>query len=119
MSCSDKRSNNPNEVYRLWSYEDPPKEVKVLKGKYWESAHITKEYVMYLELQALEGWRKGFIKKNKLILDTAKMSLPSDAPKWFQPSKDSRIWKPFDFDQGSRYFEDTVTQKFFIYEIQL
>ncbi len=45
---------------------------------------------------------------------------PIDAPTWFKPSGNSvRFGGNSDFDQGARYFKDTLTGVCFIYEIQL
>lgn len=115
----EKNSEDPQEVYRLWSYEKPPKGVNVIRGKYWQSPHFTKEYIMYLELTAPSYWRKEFIRRNNLIPDTIAVQLPSEAPAWFQPSKEYKVWIPSDFSQGSMYYEDTASGHMFIYEIQL
>jgi hypothetical protein len=58
-SFTEKTSENPNETYMLWSGEKPSNEIEVIRGKYWLSAHFTKEYIMYLELLASPVWRRN------------------------------------------------------------
>lgn len=120
-SCSEKTSTNPNEVYQLWSGSKPSKEVKVINGKYWESAHWTREYILFLELEAKPQFWTEFKEQNNLIIDTTKNDYSiSDKPEWFKPSKNSIKHKINDeFDQGSRYYQDSTNNKIYIYEIQL
>jgi hypothetical protein len=82
-SCSPKTSENPSEVYQLWAGEKPSKNLKVLHGKYWQSGHFTKEYIMFMELRAPNDWIQEFIVQNKLKPATEPIALPSDAPLWF------------------------------------
>jgi hypothetical protein len=119
LGCSEKRSIDANEVYKLWANQNPPKEVIVLNGQYWQSAHFTKEYIMFLELKATDQWRREFIKQNSLVVDSSGFDLPTDSPKWFKPDKSSLLWKPVRWDQGSRFYENTEEGILFIYDIQL
>ena len=119
FSCSEKRSTNAEECYRLWSGMKPPKEIKILNGSYWESAHFTKEYILFLELQATDEWRKLFKKENKLVPTEETWVKPANLPKWFVPTPSAKLWKLNDDYSESRYFEDTSTGKFYLYEIQL
>lgn len=119
ISCSEKRSDVASECYKLWSGENAPKDVEVINGTYWESAHWSKEYIMFLELNASEDWRKEFIKQNKMILGTGHWNRPTDAPDWFKPSDSYRQWILPNDEQGSRCFEDSGSGKIFIYQIQL
>lgn len=120
-SCFDKVSTNPNEVYQLWTGMKPSKEVKVINGKYWESGHFTKEYIMFLELKADKNFWNKFKNDNNLVIDTIKNDYEVlEKPKWFTPSENSIQYKLNDnFDQGSRYYYDLISNKIYIYEIQL
>jgi hypothetical protein len=118
-SCSPKTSENPKEVYRLWAGEKPSKSIQVLKGKYWQSGHFTKEYIMFMELRAPKNWIQEFIVQNKLKLTTEHIVLPTDAPAWFKPTSSYKVWEPSDFSQGSAYYVDSANSKVLIYEIQL
>lgn len=118
FSCSEKNSTDAEECYRLWSGMKPPKEIKVLNGSYWQSAHFTKEYILFLEVQASDRWVKQFIKENKLIA-TGGDWWGSNTPEWFKPRQSAKQWKLPDTSTDSRYFEDTITGRFFLYEVQL
>lgn len=119
IGCWERNSDDPNETYRMWSDEDPPENVEVIHGKYWQSAHFTKEYTMYMELNAPPTWRKEFIKQNRLVPDSVTALVPDKAPYWFKPAKKYKAWVPKGFNEGSVYFEDTVNGNMFLYEIQL
>jgi hypothetical protein len=118
-SCSPKTSENPSEVYQLWAGEKPSKNLKVLHGKYWQSGHFTKEYIMFMELRAPNDWIQEFIVQNKLKPATEPIALPSDAPLWFKPTSAYKILEPSDFSQGSAYYVDSLNGQIMIYELQL
>jgi hypothetical protein len=118
-SCSPKTSENPSEVYQLWAGEKPSKNLKVLHGKYWQSGHFTKEYIMFMELRAPNDWIQEFIVQNKLKPATEPIALPSDTPLWFKPTSAYKIWEPSDFSQGSAYYVDSLNGQIMIYEIEL
>jgi hypothetical protein len=118
-SCIEKKTDDPIETYKLWSGESPQKDIEVYHGKYWQSAHWSKEYIMYLELKAPAPWRMQFVQQNKLVVTNTRPAIPSDAPAWFAPGMNLRTLAPVENGQGSIYCEDTLTGKMFIYEIQL
>ena len=89
--CFEKNTKNPIEAYKYWAGEEPPKDIQVLNGQYWESAHWTKEYTIYLELQATPYWFTQLIEQNNLKPDTI-YHIPNDAPRWFKPSKNMKVW---------------------------
>jgi hypothetical protein len=117
-SCMEKNTTDAIEAYNLWGGE-VPKEVEVINGNYWQSAHFTKEYIMSLELKASPLWRKELIKQNNLVETKERTSIPSKAPTWFKPTESFKAFTQSGFSQGSVYFEDTVSGRMFIYEIQL
>ena len=118
-SCHRKRSENPGEVYRLWAGERPPEDVKVLKGRYWQSAHFAKEYIVYMKIEAPREWIEEFIDLNKLKRETEDREIPSDAPDWFKPPQKDIVWAPSGFGNGSKYFIDSAFTHIFLYEVQL
>lgn len=119
-SCSEIKTNNPKETYKYWSGVDAPSDLELLNGQYWQSSHWTKEYIMYLEFKPSEKWWKEFIKQNNILIDKGDWAMPSDVPKWFKPSENSIRFRALsDFDKGSRFFKDTLTNVCYIYEIQL
>ena len=117
-SCSEISTNDPVQSYKLWSGSLPPSGVKVIHGKYWQSAHWSKEYILYMELQAPAFWIEQFNLQNKLHPADATVA-PSDAPSWFTPRKAVLVFRPRETEQGSIYFEDPAAGKMFIYEVQL
>jgi hypothetical protein len=119
-SCSEINTTNTNEVFRYWDGKNPPPDIQLLQGQYWQSEHWTAEYIVYLKFKSTEEWWNKFLKKNELSTDKNNWTLPGDAPDWFRPSNNSvRFGTIDDFDQGSRYFRDPITQVCYIYEIQL
>ena len=120
ISCFEKNSENPDEVYLLWSGTKPTDEIKLINGKYWQSSHFIREYEMYLELIASKNWLSEFIKQNDLkLLTSTSFDLPPDAPSWFKVKPGFKVFTPSGFSQGSIYFIDEKTGYMLIYEIQL
>ena len=106
ISCS-KRTNDANETFKYWSGSEVPDDIKLLKGQYYESPHLTKK------------WWFEYLKYNSILIDKKDWTKPSDAPIWFKPSETSLRFYRKDFDQGSRYFYDSASGICYIYEIQL
>lgn len=118
--CLSKETSSAEKTYRYWAGEDAPRELRLLKGKYWESPHFTKEYIMFLEIQAPKSWVNSFIALNKLAPSKdSGFVQPSEAPSWFKPTKRQIAFEPTGFSQGSTYFIDTLSGHMLIYEIQL
>ncbi|MDT0293418.1 hypothetical protein ACFQ3R_12565 [Mesonia ostreae] len=69
-SCSEVNTTQANEVYKYWSGSNPPTDLKLIKGQYWQSAHWTKEYMMSLKMKPTKTWWNTFIVQNKLEVDT-------------------------------------------------
>lgn len=108
-----------NETFTYWAGEEPWEGIEVLNGEYWESSHFTKEYIMYMEVIVPKEMALEFINDpyNKLELTEGKVSFPSDAPDWFKPMKDCKVYKSG--QQGSLYFINIETGHLFLYEIQV
>ena len=118
-ACMEKKTEDPIKTYKFCTGEKPPKEIEVVRGKYWESSRWSKEYIMYLELKAPADWRNEFIRQNNFVNSKGNSNIPADAPFWFKPAVNFKAWIPSGFTQGSTYYEDTLSRKMFIYEIQL
>lgn len=121
-NCVEKNITNPNEAYMHWVNTDADSNIEVINGQYWQSAHWTYEYIIFLELKVDEGWWSEFSYKKDLIIDSEEScsSLDKNQPKWFNPTEYFLKYKPnSNFDQGSRYFYNPNNQTLFIYEIQL
>jgi len=119
VSCFEKNSNEANEVFELWSGNEP-KNVNVKNGKYWRSSHFTLEYIVYLDFQTSKDWIEKFKKENRLEIQKSKtLNLPSDAPSWFVPKSGFTCYSQKGFNQGSLYFFNEETGEVLLYEIQL
>ena len=127
-SCMEINSENPKEIFELWTGNELPKEIKLVNGKYWQSAHWTKEYEVYAEIKYTETWWNDF--KNNNELNNFKSSLNNDIEEkffknkneeiikqlnWFKPEKNSEIY----IKGSSEYFWNPKTKILFIHEIQL
>ncbi|WP_282016005.1 hypothetical protein [Marinifilum flexuosum] len=118
--CMDINTTDPIETYKYWAGDKPPDSLKVLKGQYWQSTHWSREYIMYLKLKPTKEWWNKFLEQNHLPINKDKWVRPSEAPSWFEPTENSiKYGIGGNFDQGSRYFQDTLTGVCYIYEIQL
>ena len=127
-SCMEINSENPKEIFELWTGNELPKEIKLVNGKYWQSAHWSKEYEVYAEIKSTETWWNDF--KNNNELNNFKSSLNNDIeekffknkneelikqPNWFKPEKNYEIY----IKGSSEYFWNPKTKILFIHEIQL
>ena len=120
VSCMEKKTSDANDTYKYWAGTNAPPDFELINGQYWQSAHWTKEYILYLKFKPTEEWWTEFLKQNYISADKDEWTMPSDAPTWFKPTANSvRYGGGDDFHQGSRYFRDTITGICYIYEIQL
>jgi hypothetical protein len=119
-SCYEIKTTDPDEAYKKWSGSVAPTDLQLLKGQYWQSAHWTKEYILFLKFKPTEIWWTEFVNQNQLQVDNRGWAKPTNTPNWFE-QHDNFIMNRNgdDFDQGSRYFKDTLTNECYIYEIQL
>ncbi|MHB1278738.1 MAG: hypothetical protein ACYC1Q_10100 [Bacteroidia bacterium] len=75
--------------------------------------------MVYLKFKPTDDWWEAFLNQNSIFPDQNDWSISDNAPNWFIPLGNSVRYKNSDdFDQGSRYFRDTVSGISFIYEIQ-
>lgn len=118
-SCSETRTDDPTESYRYWAGTKPTNDIEVLNGQYWQSAHWTREYILYLQIKTTDKWWDEFVKQNQLQIDDKDWTKPSDSPDWFQPTGNIEVYKHADHFNDSRYVRNTATGECYIYEIQL
>lgn len=126
--CSEVSSENPKEVFELWTGSELPKEIQLKNVKYWQSAHWTKEYEVYAEIKSTENWWNDFKKNNQL--NDYKTNFNNDIeekfyknkhkaiieqPVWFNPDKSSQIY----IKGGSDFFWNPKTKTLFVHEMQL
>ena len=88
-SCMEINSENPKEIFELWTGNELPKEIKLVNGKYWQSAHWTKEYEVYAEIKSTETWWNDF--KNNNELNNFKSSLNNDIEEKFFKNKKKKL----------------------------
>lgn len=115
--CAEHDTDNAYLAYKYWAGEKVPANVKVVNGKYWQSSHWTKEYVLYLELMAPGEWISEYIKQNHLIRDLSSREIPDQAPAWFKPDKHFRLFQNSS-SLNSQYYLDSAGNHLFIYEQQ-
>jgi hypothetical protein len=108
-----------NDAYMRWSGTKPTADVHMEKAQYWQSSHFTNEYILYFKLKPDTKWWSQFTEQNSLEIKNNEWIDSKDTPEWFTPSQNCIQHGPRDFDQGSRYFRDTLTEECFIYEVQL
>jgi hypothetical protein len=119
-SCTETKTSDAKDTYKYWAGTNPPADLELLNGQYWGSSHWSKEYKMYLKFKPTNIWWDEFLKQNSISKDNGNWTVPSDAPFWFKPSDNSvRFRGSSDFDQGSRFFRDSISGICYIYEIQL
>lgn len=116
ISCLSSSSNNPEKVYKYWLKEEPPKELKLINGQYYQSPHFTLEYEVFLEMNVTKKWWDGFIRTNHLKIDSVSDDFMTELPKWFKVnSKFTKFSKNDKFDR-SAYYINFSNGKCFIYE---
>ncbi len=118
-ACWEKTTSDARKTYRYWAGSNSPAGIELLHGQYWESAHWTKEYEMYLVLKAEKDWWNQFVADNDIDVDSTRWERPVDAPDWFVIPEGSIHYRMKSFDQGGGYFRDTISGICYIYEIQL
>jgi hypothetical protein len=117
-SCIELSTTDAGKSYELWAGEKPGHGAWAIHGKYWQSAHFTKEYITYLELSVVPRWKTDFISQNKLITLGDSTFSVNDQPLWFKPKKPYRIWKQADNEQ-ILCVEELASSHIFIFEAQL
>jgi hypothetical protein len=118
ISCYEKNATDAVKTYEYWAEAKPPADMELFNGQYWQSAHWTKEYIMYLKFKPSKEWVTAFLSQNGFSVDTTKWTKPDDMPDWFIPSINSNRYKIDDFNQ-SEFFCDWETGICYLYEIQL
>lgn len=121
MSCSVKTTDDPEIAYKYWAGSKAPSDLELLEGKYWESAHWSKEYILYLKIRPSRQWWSALVEQNNLELVEDDLTLPYDRPEWFDPTPNSIQFRQSNryYDNGSRYLLDTLSGISYLYEIQL
>jgi hypothetical protein len=66
LSCFKIETKDANESYKYWTGKDAPKEIKLIKGEYYQSPYFTLEYELFLKFESDKNWFYEFVKYNKL-----------------------------------------------------
>ena len=117
QSCTEIHTQDPEKAFKYFLGPIPEEHVEVLKGDYWQSAHFTLEYIVYLKMNTSEEWWKEFVEVNKLVLDNQRRDILDDAPDWFEFPEGAVIYRresPF----SSGYFRDPETGECYIFDVQ-
>jgi hypothetical protein len=117
--CSEIRTDNPIDAYKYWAGTKPPKDLEIVQASYWQSAHWTKEYILYLKLKPTYEWWNELVKQNNLIKDTEQWTIPTDSPTWFRLPENVTLYRPENDFYNSRFFLDNQTGECYIYDIQM
>ncbi|MCX2743653.1 hypothetical protein OO013_07245 [Mangrovivirga sp. M17] len=84
VSCQEVNTTDPEEALDHWLGINPSEEVTPINAKYWQSAHLFKEYTLFMELDASEEWIEGFISQNSLRRGSVDMHVNGlNFPEWF------------------------------------
>lgn len=114
-----KLTTDPVEAYTCWAGANPPEDLEIINAAYWESAHWTKEYILYLKFKPTDTWWNGFIEQNQLTKDSEQWVMPADSPAWFKIPDGVTLYKRENDVFDSRYFRDEKAGECYVYEIQL
>ncbi|MES2426636.1 MAG: hypothetical protein V4560_06660 [Bacteroidota bacterium] len=118
VSCIERSTTDAAKSYELWAGEKPGHGAWAIHGKYWQSAHFTKEYITYLELTVVPRWKTEYLSQSHLIVSPDSTFSISDPPLWFKPKRPYKIWK----QPGNGQIlcvEELASSHVFIFEAQL
>lgn len=120
ISCSPIETKNAEKAYEYWSGNKPSKEIKLIKGEYYQSPHFSLEYELFLKFKTDKKWFNDFIEHNKLELDTFKNDWfnYTKLPNWFKADENYLIYTKdkTDTSERSRYFINRKNGICYIYE---
>ena len=120
VSCFSTNTTNPEKAYKYWTNSEPPKEIELLKGQYYQSSHFFLEYEVFLKFKSNKKWFNEFVTHNKLEIDTVNnnWSRFTELPEWFKPDKNYLIYTVDQNDEfeRSRYMMNPENGICYIYE---
>nr|WP_299384484.1 hypothetical protein [Allomuricauda sp.] len=120
MGCFSIETKNPRKAYKYWLGSNPPKEIELIKGEYYQSPHFTLEYELFLKFKSEKKWFDELVELNGLEIDTIgnTWSLWTEFPEWFDPGEGYLIYAKNQMDKfdRSRYFRNPKTGICYVYE---
>jgi hypothetical protein len=120
VGCFSTETKNAKKAYKYWSGKEPPKEIELIKGEYYQSPHFTLEYELFLKFKSDKKWFDEFVEYNRLEIDTIGNDWKAwtELPKWFNPDQNYLIYakdQSNEFER-SRYLRNPKTGISYIYE---
>lgn len=67
--CTETKTSDVNDTYKYWAGTNSLPNIELLNGQYWQSAHWTKEYIMYLKFKSTQTLWDIFLKENLISSD--------------------------------------------------
>ncbi|MBD81555.1 MAG: hypothetical protein CL840_21735 [Crocinitomicaceae bacterium] len=120
VGCFPVRTDNPDKAWKYWSGSEPPAEVELIKGEYYQSPHFSLEYELFLKFKTNKEWFIEFVTYNNLRIDTIGNDWTrwTELPIWFNPNQDFIKYSADQADEfeRSRYFFNPETSETYIYE---
>jgi len=120
VSCFPIETKNAEKTYEYWSGSEPPKEIELIKGEYYQSPHFSLEYELFLKFKSDKNWFNEFVEYNELEIDIVKndWTMWTELPEWFKTDKNYLIYtkdQNNEFER-SRYFINPENGICYIYE---
>jgi len=120
VSCFPIETKDAEKAYEYWSGNEPPKEIELINGEYYQSPHFSLEYELFLKFKSDGKWFNDFVEYNGLEIDTIKNNWSgwTELPKWFKTDKNYLIYTKNQNDEfeRSRYFINPENGICYIYE---
>lgn len=120
IGCFSTETKDAKKAYEYWSGNEPPKEIELIEGEYYQSPHFTLEYELFLKFKSDKKWFEEFVEYNRLEIDTIGNDWKAwtELPKWFNPDQNFLIYakdQSNEFER-SRYLRHPETGISYIYE---
>lgn len=119
-ACFSVETDQPKKAWKYWSGSEPPENVQMIKGEYYQSPHFTLEYELFLKFKTNKKWLDEFITYNNLTIDTIgnDWARRTALPNWFKPDRSFVKYSsdPADNFERSRYFFNPNNGEAYIFE---
>ena len=120
VGCFPIETKNAEKAYEYWSGSEPPQEIELINGEYYQSPHFTLEYELFLKFKSDRKWFSEFVEYNGLEIDTVRNDWTqwTELPGWFKTDGNYLIYSKDQTNEfeRSRYFRNPITGVCYIYE---
>ena len=120
VGCFPIETDNPTKAWKYWAGSEPPDEIQLIKGEYYQSPHFSLEYELFLNFKTEKKWFDDFVAYNNLELDTIRNDWIrwTDLPDWFKLNNEYLIYCKDQVDEfeRSRYIFNPSSGNCYIYE---